>query len=334
MANAVASAAENSQALETACAHHTDGLINCMAHNAVCAFNTRSSVVTRCSEDYKLNDAWRAKAHLHNSYQNILWLGHTVWGDHDMFHSCDTFAGGIMARSKAISGGPVYLSDLPSEFRPEVVGPLCFADGRLLRPLAPAAPLPDSAFVDPFVGGEAYRAVAPLPNAAAALACYNLTEPTVPVDVRVTGEEYAHAGAMLQGPDAGAWERPAEGLVIYDVKRSVALAPGEAFEATLAEFDDELLLLLPVLAGWAVVGRCDKYLPPGGVEVIDAAGGELIVRMLETGPLAVWSVGGEVSCDTGEAIREQGAAPQSGPSLWRVDLPVGEADVVVRLRRR
>ncbi|HUU23482.1 MAG TPA: Sip1-related alpha-galactosidase, partial [Phycisphaerae bacterium] len=112
-ANAAAAAARNAQSLEAACAHHMDGLINCMAHGPVCPFNTRCSAVTRCSEDYRMGDLARARRHLHNSYANIPWMGQTVWGDHDMFHSSDPVAGRMMAVSKALSGGPVYLSDRP-----------------------------------------------------------------------------------------------------------------------------------------------------------------------------------------------------------------------------
>ncbi|MFP4027964.1 MAG: Sip1-related alpha-galactosidase [Candidatus Brocadiia bacterium] len=99
----------------------------------------------------------------------MLWLGPTVWGDHDMFHSSDTFAGRMMAVSKAVSGGPIYLSDDPDDFNPGHVWPLCDADGRLFGPLAPAVPLPRSADIDPFDHPKPYLVAAPLPNKAAAI---------------------------------------------------------------------------------------------------------------------------------------------------------------------
>ena len=100
------------------------GLMNCMAQNVINTDHTLHSAVTRVSIDYKKYDENMAKSHLFQSYTNTLLLGQTVWPDHDMFHSSDTVCGSLMARSKAISGGPVYLSDSPDEFISENILPL------------------------------------------------------------------------------------------------------------------------------------------------------------------------------------------------------------------
>ncbi|MGD2175378.1 MAG: Sip1-related alpha-galactosidase, partial [Candidatus Brocadiaceae bacterium] len=323
-AQPVRSAAHNSRALEAACGAWVDGLINCMAHNILCVFNTRTSAVSRCSEDYARGDAVRARRHLHNSYANMLWLGQTVWGDHDMFHSNDPAAGRMMALSKAMSGGPVYLSDAPGEFDAEAVRPLCLEDGELLRPLAPAAPLPDSIFLDPFEDGRPYRVVAPLPNRAAAVVAYNLSEPETPVEGRVGPEDYAHAGGMMQ-PRPERWELPEEGLLLYDWRRRTARPLDAPVEFRLAGFGDYFALLCPVRHGWAAVGRTDKYLSPAAVEVLYWTERELILRMVESGPLAIWRRQGAVHWSDGNLER-------AGDGLWVADLPVGERDMVFRCR--
>ncbi len=319
-------AVHNQQALEAACARHMDGLINCMAHGPASLFNTRISSVTRCSEDYLVGDAGRARRHLHNSYANIPWLGQTVWGDHDMFHSNDPASGRMMAVSKALSGGPVYLSDAPAAFDAQNIRPLCLEDGRLLRPLAPAAPLPDSLLLDPFADGEPYRAIAPLAGGAAALVAYNLSEPVVPVSGAICADDYRHAGAMLPGGPV-AWAVPEGGLVLYLWEAGQARRLDGAYAYTLDTFSDLLALLCPLRHGWAVIGRADKFLSPAAVEVIDVTEAELILRMVESGPLAVWSEWGPPTADgaPGEAL---------GEKLWRFPLPVGDEDRVVRIRRR
>ncbi len=285
--NPVAAATCCSQALERAAAARTNGLINCMAHGPVNAFNTCLSAVTRCSEDYLLNDAWRAKAHLHNSYQNLLWLGPTVWGDHDMFHSSDRFAGQMMALSKALSGGPIYLSDDPQDFVSELIRRLCLADGRLLRPLAPAVPLPRSVMIDPFEQPQAYLVAAPLPNGVAAIVAYNLTEPAVPVHGEIRAADHRDAAGLLM-PGRTNWPAAEEGLVLYDWRRGTARRLVDAEPFTLDDFADYFVLLCPIRQGWAVVGRADKYLSPAAVEVLYAAPDEIILRTGEPGSITLW----------------------------------------------
>lgn len=116
-----------SEALEQACRETGLSLVNCMAQGTVNIQNTRYSAVTRCSIDYKLGDEAMAKSHLIQSYANTLWLGQTVWPDHDMFHSTDPACARLMAASKAISGGPVYLSDPADKLNPETS---CLSSGR------------------------------------------------------------------------------------------------------------------------------------------------------------------------------------------------------------
>ncbi|MCL5269737.1 MAG: raffinose synthase [bacterium] len=327
-ANAARAAAANAQALEQACARHMDGLLNCMAHNNICVFNTRLSAVTRCSEDYKKEDLWRAKMHLLDSYANALWMGQTVWGDHDMFHANDPVAGGVMAASKAVSGGPVYLSDDPAALRREEIMPLCLEDGRLLRPLAPAVPLPESVYINPLDEALPYRVIAPLTGRAAAVVAYNLTDPERPVEGSFTIDDYAHAGGMLQD-GRPSWPAPAGGLLLYDRKAGRAHRLDRApFDFHIERFGDFFALLCPIVAGWAVIGREDKYLSPAAVEVLDAGAVELVLRLRETGPLLVWSEGGRLA-----AVGIGAFAPAGPDGLWRLDLPVGVVDKILRIRR-
>jgi len=314
--NAVEAATRNSRALEAAVARDLDGLINCMAHGTTCVLNTAHSAATRCSIDYGMGDARKGKSHIWQSYHTMLWLGHTVWGDHDMFHSCDPASGRMMAVSKAMSGGPVYLSDAPTDFVPDYIEPLCYGDGRLLRPLAPACPLPDSVFIDAMKGAAAYGAIAPLAGGAAAAALYNLHDPDrrKPATATVTPDDYRHASALIQ-PYPGPWEVPEEGLLAYDWYARTARKLGRRLRVEIEGFNDRLLLLCPIRSGWAVVGRPDKYLSPAAVEVLSVEPQKVKVRLAESGPLAVWSERG--------APKARGVAfTPAGAGLYVADLPV------------
>ncbi|MEM1166111.1 MAG: Sip1-related alpha-galactosidase [Planctomycetota bacterium] len=299
--NAAQAAATNSASLESAAAARFDAMINCMAHNNTCAFSTAHSAVTRCSEDYLKGDEWRAKMHLYHSFANMLYFGPTVWGDHDMFHSSDVVAGGVMARSKAISGGPIYLSDEPDAFVREIIDPLVLPSGRVLRPIAPAAPLPDSVFINPYTDGQAFRVVAPLANGAAAVCAYNLTTPGVPVDAMFAATDYPSAGTMLDDP--GQWHEPTEGLLLYEPAAG-ALARLDDLSSTvkIPPIGDRFALMLPRRCGWAVLGALEMYLSPAACRVLIASQGEVVIRALESLAITVWCDGAAVVCDAGELI--------------------------------
>lgn len=356
--NAVAASSRNSHALERAVAREIPhGMINCMAHNALCVFSTESSAVTRCSIDYHLNDAASIASHIMQSYTNSIWLGWSVWPDHDMFHSSDREAGRMMAVSKAMSGAPIYLSDAPHEIDVEVVRPLALTDGRLLRPLAPAVPVPDCTVFDALNdSSRPYTVVAPLANRCAAVVAYNLVQSG---GKRVSGPigaaAYRFAGMLLQN-DAE-WQPPSEGLIAYDwydgsVTRldgtarpgesGAGVSPGEEdgrsmatsardsvdsdCDVDLGYLEDALILLAPIAQGWAVLGREDKYLGPAAVTRVDPGASELSVTLLEAGPLLVWSQYGTVICD--EATCES-----VGDGLYRIVQPIGARDATVRIRR-
>ncbi|AHF90944.1 raffinose synthase [Opitutaceae bacterium TAV5] len=313
--NAVAAAASCRHALEKTVAGHFKAIIGCMAHNNLYILHQPVSQVMRCSEDYKKEDAWRAKHHLHNSFGNMLWMGQTVWGDHDMFHSSDRVAGALMARSKAISGGPVYLSDHPDHFAKELIAPLHLADGRILRPLAPAVPLPESVFIDPYEDDEAYRVIAPLPHDCAALAAWNLTHPEKTVRGAWHMDDLQHRDAMLASSGAGvppagleitggtpvphfgsgrdARATPGRQVLLYDtLTRTVRLLTSNDAEVafTLAPLTDAFVIMSPVVRGWALIGNPEKYLPPSFVSrfEISSDGTAITLAGAEAGSVLVW----------------------------------------------
>jgi hypothetical protein len=306
-----------------------DGMINCMAHNNICAMHTANSQVTRCSEDYKKGDLWRAKHHLNNSYHNMLWLGQTVWGDHDMFHSSDGSAA-VFANSKAISGGPIYLSDLPGKIDAALVRRLCFEDGRLLRPLAPAVPTPESLFCNTYEGDAAYVVMAPLPNRDAAFIAYNLTHPEKLLRGTLPASDYCFAPGMMQS-GVPQWDFPVEGLLCYDPLRATAqrLGPDDSVPLSLPHFGDVLYLMIPITHGWAVIGRRDKILSPCALGEVSLSPEKAVVRMLEQGPLLIWSATSPLRI---EVRGPEGAVPVDamtnlGAGLWEAALAV-EAGVV------
>ena len=329
MPNAARAEWFNTHALDIASDRHHLPFIACSSQNTICLLNTWHCAVMRCSIDYRRDAIVTAKSHVFQSFANTLWMGQTLWPDHDMFHSSDASSGELMAVTKALSGGPVYLSDRPGEFREDFIMPLCYADGLLLRPEAPGVPLPDSALQDALNDAtSAYQVVAPLAHGAVAIAGFNLVHPTPSKAVRghVDASDYACADGLMQPrPDTLASDR--EGLVVYDWRngRGGKLTE-DGVDYTIEGFDYQLFLVCPIRHGWAVVGRVDKYLSPVAVQRIDCEDDTLTLTLHEAGPLVVYSEQGPVRCDAAKF-------KSIGNGLWRADLPQGDGPVTLRITR-
>jgi len=301
------------RALEDVTQEQFSGIIHCNWHNAPNLFNLKHGVVGRCSEDYKPGNAKRGRSHQFCSFAAMPWLGQVAWGDHDMFHSSDARYGRLMAAAKALSGGPVYVSDGPKECNMTAVAPLCYQDGRLLRPLAPGAPVYDDVFYTPN-RGKALRVMAPLANGMAMFAANNLEDAEVTVTASFAPAMYRQVRALIQ-PYPGEWEMPAEGLVYYNVYAEEGGRFDGPVEIPLRGFSDCLLQVSPIQHGWAVIGRTDKYLCGAAVEEVSMSAETMTLRLHEAGPFALYSAKGEPNADgiTFDAL---------GGGIYRANVPV------------
>lgn len=114
-------------------------MINCMGMGSEDMWNRSVSPISRCSDDFQPeNREWFIKHILQCAY-NCLVQGQFYYCDWDMWWTDD----GQAAKNsilRAISGGPVYVSDTYDRSRAEILKPLCLEDGRILRCDKPAVP--------------------------------------------------------------------------------------------------------------------------------------------------------------------------------------------------
>ncbi|VGO13296.1 hypothetical protein PDESU_01852 [Pontiella desulfatans] len=322
--NPVETVANHAQSLEAAAKKLSGGLVNCFCADLLSVYNTKYSAVSRVSVDYLLNNEPKAKSHLFQSYQNTLWMGQLVWPDHDMFHSCDPVCGRMMAVSKAVAGAPIYVSDAATDFVPELISPLCWKDGRLLRPLAPAVPLPDSVMLSALEVPQAYRVIAPLPHGAASIVSYNLSK-AESVIASITAADYTHAGSFIQ-PSVEPWKIPAEGLFLYDWYEQSGTVLNTAYPVELTGLSDKLVHLCPIKNGWAMVGNIDKYLCPATVLNPEFTQDQISFSLVEGGKVAFYLDNGMPNAD-GLSFLER------SDGLWVTEVPDSMAERVVISRR-
>ncbi|MCP5535227.1 MAG: raffinose synthase [Akkermansiaceae bacterium] len=304
----------NNEALDASTHEQGIPLLNCIAQPNINSLQTKYSAVTRSSPDYNQKDKDKNKCNTYQSFANHLWMGQTVWGDLDMFHTHDQRDVVPMSIARAISGGPVYVSDEPDKVVPGILAPFAYQDGKLLRTQAPATLLPESFFIHPFRDEEVFRVVAPLEDHVAAIALFNFSEAGKTLESTISAKDYPYAGELLQ-PGTGPWEQPEEGLLVYDLDQKRVVPLSGDFKTEVADFGAKLFLLYPKTQGWAVIGRTDKYLPSAAVKVKSVSEKEIVFTLKETGPLAIWS-------DQGAPILKGARFQRIADNLYLADLPI------------
>lgn len=96
---------------------------------------------------------WLQGCHMVHCAYNSLWMGNFIHPDWDMFqstHPCAEFH----AASRAISGGPIYVSDAVGKHNIPLLKRLVLPDGSILRCDYYALPTRDCLFVDPLHDGK------------------------------------------------------------------------------------------------------------------------------------------------------------------------------------
>lgn len=125
-----------------------NALIHCMSNGSDIFFHMKHSNIWRNSDDYFPKRGLSSQHHhLHGNAKNAYLAATFCWPDYDMFQSYNLGAE-FHAASRALSGGPVYVCDVPGKQNFEVIRRFCDQNGDLLRPDRPALPSEDCLLVD------------------------------------------------------------------------------------------------------------------------------------------------------------------------------------------
>ncbi|XP_055822743.1 probable galactinol--sucrose galactosyltransferase 6 [Solanum dulcamara] len=138
------------QALDASVARNfpDNGCIACMSHNTDALYCSKQTAVVRASDDFYPRDPASHTIHIACVAYNSVFLGEIMQPDWDMFHSLHP-AAEYHASARALSGGPVYVSDAPGKHNFDVLRKLVLPDGSILRARFPGRPTKDSLFTDP-----------------------------------------------------------------------------------------------------------------------------------------------------------------------------------------
>ncbi|MBN2639553.1 MAG: hypothetical protein JXR65_10770 [Bacteroidales bacterium] len=318
--NAVNSAHQNNQALEAICQSNKMPLLNCISQCNVNVFNTKNSVISRASVDIKLDNDNMARTI--QAYANNMWWGDILFGDLDMYHTSNEKTAQYLTIARAVSGGPVYISDKPEHFNDQIVKPLIFNDGKIIRALAPAVPLSESLFQGAEDG--CYRVIAPTRHGSCAIAAFNFTAKES-VQGILSANDYKFAAAKEQ-PFKGLWSLPQEGLVVYDQQMKTGCRLDVDYNFSIDRMKGKIFNVAPVNNGWAVIGRSDKYLGGCTFQIKKCTKSYLELILDESGPVVVF-------CDHFTPKINTGKLSALGAGFYEIDIPVGGLNKKIKLWR-
>lgn len=273
MAMPIGQAANNfHNAVEIANNKYFDGqLINCMGM-ATENFWNRKSAVCRFSGDFMPeNRKWFAGHIMQCSYNSIV-QGSVYYGDWDMWWTDDT-QGIKNSVIKAMSGGPIYVSDKLDRSVKDVIMSTIYSDGRIIRLENPAQPSPDCLFLDSRENGKAFK-LFNTHNENGILAVFNIDK------------DEKEVAATISAKDMRIDE--AKEYCVYDWfnKNAFKLNGIDSFDFKLKNYDDfRLYLFVPIVDGKAVIGLADKYMSVATFEKLE--NGE--IKAFEEGEILIFN---------------------------------------------
>lgn len=259
--------------------HFGGGLIFCSSCVNDCLYESSRGAILRTSIDYLPEDPASHGALVQTNAMVSFWTSPLFWSDWDMFQSGHQ-AGWFHAAARAISGGPVYLTDEPGRTNFALVRRLRLSDGSLPLCRTPAVPTRDSLFHDATRGGGLLKIFAHN-VAGSVLGAFNCRPPS-----ETAGEQRGYFRASdipgMAGCTVAVWSEKSRDLLV--------LPPGQAFEIVCRPMDYDILTVADATEGAAVIGNVNLLNPGGAVaSCARTPGGAWRVGLLDGGTFMGWS---------------------------------------------
>ena len=252
-------------------------IINCMCGSTDAVYNFHDSSVTRTSDDF--GPEHDGPAHIRHIVQNAfngLWMGEVCVCDWDMFWSDHPWAE-YHAMARAVSGGPVYVSDKPDRINGELLGRLVAADGRVLRLQQPALPTRDVLFAD----FERENMLFKVWNRWGSTGVLGLFHPHSPE----TGKPLTESVVPSLVEDL-----PGDRFAVHSTRNGFVgvFARDEGVEVTVSPGEADILTISPVAGGFAPIGLVGKFNPSPAVIDSIVEPGRLVVELRGGGPFGLY----------------------------------------------
>lgn len=255
-----------------------NAIINCMDMTAEAYLNFGASAVARAEDDYwpeydtlHTKNYWMGRAgdHILQEVYNSLYFSQMVYPDFDMFESINP-AAVLYAVAHAINDGPVYITDKINEHDFDVLWPLVYSDGNVLRSDKPPLPTEDCLFQ--VQDRKPFKAFS-FQGATGLLGIWNCSDSN-----EVEGSFRPSDVHSIQGDSFAVYEYFSKQLLIAD--------PGKEIHISLNGYACRLYYIVPLVDGNAVLGLVNKYNAPAAVMKSKVSGKKIQATIYEGGRFA------------------------------------------------
>ncbi|GAU35819.1 hypothetical protein TSUD_155940 [Trifolium subterraneum] len=204
-------------------------------------------------------------------------LGRVDWDMFQSHHACSEFH----AASRAISGGPIYVSDSVGNHNFKLLKKLVLPDGTILRCQHYALPTRDSLFVDPLHDGKTMLKIWNLNKYSGVLGLFNCQGGGwCPLTRRnKSASEFSHSVTCFASPKDIEWNKGKTPICIKDVdvfavymfkdENLKLLQSTESVQVSLEPFSFELMTVSPVTV---LPKKSIQFAPIGLVNMLNSGG--------------------------------------------------------------
>ena len=285
------------EALENSVQIHFNGnLINCMSCSNDMFYSALNSSLTRTSGDFYPNSPNTHGPHLYINAQVGMWFGEFIHPDWDMFQSGHEM-GAFHAAGRAVSGGPVYVSDKPGEHNFDILRKLVLPDGGVLRACGVGRPTRDCLFHDVTKEDMLLKVFNVNTAGSGVIGVFNCRY----------GEDACEISSAVSPLDINspAFDQTVEWYAVYahNAGQLRMLKCDETWPLTLAPLGFEIMTIVPVMGGFAPIGLPQYYNSGGAVnEWQQASPNRITLRLRGSGQFLAYSRSRPVSIIVNEAM--------------------------------
>jgi raffinose synthase len=284
--NPTRAALDYQRALQAAAVKHFDTqLLHCMCNSTEHLYRLAVTNSWRNSNDFYPRQPGSHGFHVQTNAKNALLASRIAQCDWDMFHSHHN-AANAHAAARVISGGPIYISDAPGKHNAELLKKLTLSGSRTVQGSGGIV-TDDRIFVDCLAKPRLLK-VKRVEQGYSLLGIFH---------THWVGERSGEQAINQAAPITDSWTTTdaldATGLILAwsaFAKKFQWIDSSQTNAIMLEPMQAELITLIPVIDGLAVVGLTDKLDPRMGVESISKKpDGSTVVVLRDGGDFTYYS---------------------------------------------